>query len=210
MAKKEVKKDSSPAPADKAAASATVENAAPANTPLTDANSMEKIRDILFGNQLKEFEKRFTRLEERVGRETEALRGDLKKRFDTLEAYIRDEVESVSTRLKKEQESRGAANEALQQEIKAKMTAADSRIEALDTQLGDTTRDLRQQLLDQSKALSEEIRAEAEQTAMNLELAMGTLQGEKVDRATLSSFLVELAVRLSDDPTLTRLVSEVE
>jgi seryl-tRNA synthetase len=208
MAKKEVKKSSSPAPAESAAAVAAVNAGPTANSPLTDANSMEKIRDILFGNQLKEFEKRFSRLEERVGRETDVLRSDLKKRFDTLEQYIRNEIESVSTRLKKEQESRNSANESMQAEIKAKMTAVDNRIEGLDTQLGDITRDLRQQLLDQSKALSEEIQAKADQAAANLDRSMGTLQGEKVDRATLSSFLVELAVRLSDEPNLASLVSE--
>jgi uncharacterized protein YicC (UPF0701 family) len=210
MAKKEVKKGSAQAPNEMAAAPAAAKAGAPANTPITDANSMEKIRDILFGNQLKEFEKRFTRLEERVGRETEEIRSDLKKRFDTLEAYIRNEIETFSGRLKKEQESRAAAGEALQEEIKTKMTAVDSRIEALDTLLGDTTRNLRQQLLDQSKALSEEIQAKAEQAAVNLDQAMGNLQGEKVDRATLSSFLVELAVRLSDEPALTSLVAEAE
>jgi hypothetical protein len=202
MAKKEVKKLGSKPPGEAAGTSV--------NTPLTDVNSMEKIRDILFGNQLKEFEKRFSRMEERVGRETEDIRTDLKKRFDTLEEYIRHEIESLSGRLKKEQESRGAANEALQEEMKAKLTSVDGRIEALDTQLGDTTRDFRQQLLDQSKALSEEIQAKAEQAALNLEQAIGTLQGEKVDRSTLSSFLVELAVRLSDEPTLNSLVPQDE
>ena len=213
MAKKEVKKDGPQTPMEKdtennkPSASAKV---AAANTPVTDANSMEKIRDILFGNQLKEFEKRFTRLEERVGRETEELRDDLKKRFDTLEQYIRNEIESFSARLKKEQESRSSANETLQEEFKARMTAVDNRIETLDTQFGDSSRDLRQQLLDQSKALSEEIQAKAEQAAVNLEQAMSTLQGEKLDRATLSSFLVELAVRLSDEPNLASIVSETQ
>jgi hypothetical protein len=200
MAKKEVKKGGSPGPSQA--------NGTAANTPLTDANSMEKIRDILFGNQLKEYEKRLARLEERVGREAEDIRSDLKKRFDTLETYVRHEIESFSARLKKEQESRGGADEALQEEVKAKLTAVDSRITALDTQLGDTSRELRQQLLEQSKALSEEIQAKAEQAALNLEQAAGTLQGEKVDRATLSSFLVELAVRLSDESALTTLVPE--
>lgn len=202
MAKKEVKKGGSPAPAPAGETAA--------NTPLTDANSMEKIRDILFGNQLKEFEKRLTRLEERVGREAEEIRGDLKKRFDTLEAYVRHEIESFSARLKKEQESRSKAHEAIGEEIKAKLTTVDGRISALDSQLGDTSRELRQQLLEQSKALTEEIQAKAEQAALNLEKAAGALQGEKVDRTTLSSFLVELAVRLSDEPTLNALVSEAE
>jgi hypothetical protein len=202
MAKKEVKKGGSqaPSPADETAA----------NTPLTDANSMEKIRDILFGNQLKEFEKRLIRLEERIGREAEDIRGDLKKRFDTLEAYVRHEIESFSAGLKKEQESRSKADEAIGEEIKAKLTTVDGRIASLDSQMGDTSRELRQQLLEQSKALSEEIQVKADQAALNLEQAANALQGEKVDRTTLSSFLVELAVRLSDEPTLNALVSEEE
>jgi hypothetical protein len=202
MAKKEVKKGGSP--------SSSPAGETAANTPLTDANSMEKIRDILFGNQLKEFEKRLTRLEERVGREAEDIRGDLKKRFDTLEAYVRHEIESFSAHLKKEQESRSKADETIGEEIKAKLTAVDGRISTLDAQLGDTSRDLRQQLLEQSKMLTEEIQAKAEQAALNLEKAASALQGEKVDRTTLSSFLVELAVRLSDEPTLNALVSEAE
>jgi hypothetical protein len=202
MAKKEVKKGGSPLPSPAGQTAA--------NTPLTDANSMEKIRDILFGNQLKEFEKRLTRLEERVGREAEDIRGDLKKRFDTLEAYVRHEIESFSALLKKEQESRSKADETIGEEIKAKLTSVDGRIASLDAQLGDTSRDLRQQLLEQSKTLTEEIQAKAEQAALNLEKAASALQGEKVDRTTLSSFLVELAVRLSDEPTLNALVSEAE
>jgi hypothetical protein len=202
MAKKELKKEGTPAPSQ---AIGTV-----ANAPLTDANSMEKIRDILFGNQLKEFEKRLIRLEERVSREAEDIRGDLKKRFDTLEAYVRHEIESFSARLKQEQESRSKADEAVQEEFKAKLTTIDGRLAALDSQLGDTSRELRQQLLEQSKSLSEEIQTKAEQAAVNLEQAAGTLQGEKVDRAALSSFLVELAVRLSDEPNLNALISEAE
>lgn len=202
MTKKEVKKGGSQAPS-------PAGNTA-ANTPLTDANSMEKIRDILFGNQLKEFEKRLTRLEERVGREAEDIRGDLKKRFDTLEAYVRHEIESFSARLKKEQESRSKAEETIHEELKAKLTTVGGRIAALDSQLGDASRDLRQQMLDQSKTLTEEMQAKAEQAALNLEKTASALQGEKVDRTTLSSFLVELAVRLSDEPTLNALVSEAE
>jgi hypothetical protein len=202
MAKKEAKKGGS----------ARVSQASDpaADTPLTDANSMEKIRDILFGNQLKEYEKRLTHLEDRVGREAEDIRSDFKKRLDTLETYIRQEIESLLAHLKKEQESRNTADEALGEEFKVKLTTVDSRMTTFDAQLADTSRELRQQLLEQSKTLSEEIQAKVDQAALNLEQATNTLQGEKVDRATLSSFLVELAVRLSDEPTLNSLVSEEE
>ena len=55
--------------------------------------SLDKVRDILFGSQSREYEKRFARLEERLIKEAADLRVDLKKRFDTLEIYIKKEIE---------------------------------------------------------------------------------------------------------------------
>jgi hypothetical protein len=68
--------------------------------------SLEKVRDILFGSQSREYEKRFARLEERLLKEAADLRADLKKRFDTLEIYIKKEVESLMTQMKAEREER--------------------------------------------------------------------------------------------------------
>ena len=50
-----------------------------------EGTNVEKIRDILFGSQMRDYEKRFQRLEERLTKDAEALREELKKRFDGLE-----------------------------------------------------------------------------------------------------------------------------
>src|ERR1051325_9278771 len=62
--------------------------------------NLDKIREILFGNQMRNYEKRLTRLEERVVIETTDLREDLRKRFDSLELFIKKEVESLGDRIK--------------------------------------------------------------------------------------------------------------
>src|SRR5215468_3205657 len=78
----------------------------PVNGEVREGANVDKIRDILFGANMREYEKRFGRLEERLTKSSEALRDDLKKRFDSLESYVKDELEAIATRLKAEKVER--------------------------------------------------------------------------------------------------------
>src|SRR5208282_6470460 len=81
--------------------------ASPADAKMHNSNSKEnaeganvdKIRDILFGSQMRDYEKRFVRLEDSVTKALDTLREDMTKRLDTLGSFIRQEVDSLSTRL---------------------------------------------------------------------------------------------------------------
>ena len=50
--------------------------------------NVDKIRDILFGTQMRDFEKRFSRLEETVAKQMETMREDMTKRLDTLSSFV--------------------------------------------------------------------------------------------------------------------------
>jgi hypothetical protein len=58
------------------------------STDQTPGN-VDKIRDILFGSQMREYETRFSRLEESLLKESQDLKETTRRRFDTLEAYIK-------------------------------------------------------------------------------------------------------------------------
>src|SRR5712671_8008493 len=64
------------------------------------AGNVDKIRDILFGSQMRDYESRFARLEETLIKETLEIRETNRRRFDQLETYIRKEFETVQTRIK--------------------------------------------------------------------------------------------------------------
>lgn len=72
-------------------------------------NNLAKIRDILFGAQVRDHERRFTKLEAQLLAEAAQLRTDLKDRFASLEQYIRNEVETLIGRLSREEQSRTSA-----------------------------------------------------------------------------------------------------
>src|SRR5665213_1982579 len=52
------------------------------------AGNVDKIRDILFGSQMRDYEARFARLEETLVKETVEIRETNRRRFDQLETYI--------------------------------------------------------------------------------------------------------------------------
>ncbi|HSE97787.1 MAG TPA: hypothetical protein VLD57_05905 [Blastocatellia bacterium] len=169
---------------------------------LAGAGSIDKIRDILFGAQARDYEKRFVRLEERLTKETSDLREAVRRHFDSLENYIRQEFETLTERLRAEQHDRAEAVQGLSQDMKNSAIAFEKRINQLDDQLSRGTRELRQQILDQSKNFSEEIRQKHEEVSAALERDSQELRDDKASRAALAALFTEMAMRLNNEFTI--------
>src|SRR5215469_10216067 len=127
------------------------------NVEVREGQNVDKIRDILFGSQMREYEKRFARLEERMVKASEALREDVKKRFDALESYLGQELEALGQRLKAEKNERGEALSDLTRETRDSSKTAEKRMSHLEEQLATAQGDLRGKILEQSKTLSNTI-----------------------------------------------------
>jgi DNA repair exonuclease SbcCD ATPase subunit len=167
--------------------------------PLAGNDSLEKIREILFGEQVRETEKRFARQEERLLRESTDLREDVKKRFESLETYIKKEVESLMEQLKGERDERLESIKQLSGDLKDAVKSLEKKISQLEDQGTKNQRELRQQILDQSKSLSDEIRQKYEEISKAIGAEIQELRTDKLDRATLASFFKELAIRLTGE-----------
>ena len=179
-----------PAPAAGGGAAVAVEAA---------GGNLEKIRDILFGAQVHDFEKRFARLEDRLLKETSDARAETKKRFEALEAFIKKEVDSLSERIKTEQAERTESGKEISRELREAARTLEKKLAQLDDVTSKAQRELRQQILDQSKALTEEIRNRIRETATALTKELRELRSEKTDRSALASLFTDAAMRLSND-----------
>ena len=173
--------------------------AAAAGTEVAGPGNLEKIRDILFGAQVADFEKRFARLEERLLKETSDARAETKKRFDGLEAFIKKEVESLSDRIKTEQAERTESGKELSRELREASRSLEKKLAQLDDVTTKSQRELRQQILDQSKALTEEIRSRVRETATALSRELKELRAEKTDRSALAGLFTDAAMKLTND-----------
>jgi hypothetical protein len=165
----------------------------------TTPASLDKVRDILFGNQMREVERRFARLEERLIKETTTLKDDMRKRLDALEAYIRSEAESLESQIKTERNDRSDAHGSLSIELKEAARTLERKATAIDEQHSKGQRELRQQMLDQHQRLTDDLAQKVEEILGTLSRTAQELRTDKADRATIASLLTEVAMRLNDE-----------
>jgi hypothetical protein len=171
----------------------------PMGTELPEGANIDKIRDILFGAQRREFEKRLSRLEERLTKEATDLRDEIRRRFDAIENYAKKEIESLGERLKTEQVERIQAVKEVAKELKDASNGLDKKIIQTDEQTAKKLREIRQQLLDQSKELTDEIRQKHQAISELLDHEIADLRREKTDRVALANLLTEVSLRLTND-----------
>ncbi|MBD6616550.1 hypothetical protein FNW02_12075 [Komarekiella sp. 'clone 1'] len=169
------------------------------NSNVPAINSLDKVRDILVGNQMREVEKKFTRLEERLVKESANVRDEAKKRLDALETYIKKEIESLTEQLRIEQLERDAIVKILAEEQKSVASSLEKKVTQFNEQTTNSQRDLREQILNQSKNLQDEIRQKYEEILVLLEREAKELRRDQTDRSHLAALFSELAIRLNYD-----------
>jgi hypothetical protein len=165
----------------------------------TGAASLEKVRDILFGNHMRDVDRRFARLEERVAKEMRDLKDSLEDRLGAFEVYVKQETESLATQARSEQAERSNADARLAREVVETARLFEQRATAIDEQLSKHQRDIRQSLLEQHQRLSADIRLKVDEVLATLAREAQELRNDKTDRQALASLLKEMAMRLTDE-----------
>jgi hypothetical protein len=164
-----------------------------------EGGNLDKIRDILFGPQARDYEKRFARLEDRLLKEATELRDDIRKRYEALENYVKKEMESLGDRLKAEQNARTEAGRKFAYDLKEISEHLETKTAQLTEQDSQNQRELREQLLERFRTLSDEIQQRSVALSSTLERHMQELRADKTDRATLAALFTEVAMRLNNE-----------
>ena len=174
---------------------ATADSAAQTNG-MANPSNLERTREILFGPNLREIEKRFSRIEERLTREVGEAREEFRRRLEQVETHFKSEIEILNGHLGTEREERSRQLKQANND----RTAADSSLEEKLSQLvestGRTTRDLSNQTREQHRLLAEELQHKFDTLTANLAREAATLREDKTDRAALADMLGEIAMRL--------------
>jgi len=174
------------------------QDAALGTDPLAGGASIDKVRDILFGAQMRDYDRRFGRLEERLLKDTTDLKEDVRKRLASLEQYVKQEIEALGDRLTAEHQGREDAVKQLGQDLRDTSQTFDRKTATMDDQSARAQRDLRQQLLEAQQRLTDELQSRHEELLGALNRESTELRDEKTDRAALASLFTEMAMRLSD------------
>lgn len=167
-----------------------------------EAANVDKIREILFGGQMRDYDRQFARLEDQLTRQAEVLRDETRKRLDALEEHFNREIESLKHRLKTERTDRTETLTALESELRDSKKAAADRSMQIEDALSEGTGHLSARLHDLSKRLGEEVEEKHHALAALIDREVQALQANKTDRKALADLLVEVAMRLREEFTL--------
>lgn len=164
-----------------------------------EAGKVDRIRDILFGTQMRDYDGRFQRLDEKLAHDAAEARSEVQKRIEGLENFLKAEVQSLTNRLNVEQSDRGNAIEKLADDLADTARALEGKIKNLDEHTAQELHNLREQLLEQSKALSSEIREKHDQMKAGLNHEAEQIRHAMTGRESLAEMLSEVALRLKNE-----------
>jgi len=166
--------------------------------PLETGN-VDQIRDIIFGSQMRDYEKRFSRLEERVLNETNTLRNETENRLDALESYIKQETNELLDKLTTERGEREDDTQHLSNELDKLAGTTDKKRSQMNDKFSKGQSDLREALLEQSKKMRSEIQDTRHSLTTSMDHAIEELRSDKTDRKALASMFTEIAMRLNGE-----------
>ena len=166
--------------------------ASAAETP----ESLDKVRDILFGGQMRAVETRIQGLEERLLRDQQALRSDLGLQLGELETFARKELQDLLDRVAAERTKRTEELKGLGAELRDAIRGIEKRHVKLEEAANLADAALRDQLLLQSKAAAADLARLGERLTAELTRSHEELKATKTDRAALSSMFADLAAKV--------------
>ena len=159
--------------------------------------SLDQVRDILFGGQMRMVDTRLRGLEERIALEHTTLRNDLSRKIAELEEASKREFAAQAERLSAERTKRADDLKALSGEIKEALKSLERRHLKFEEATAQADAEVRDQIVKHSAALSAELARTAERLTSELDRAASSLRADKVDTATLAGTLTEMAARLT-------------
>jgi DNA anti-recombination protein RmuC len=163
------------------------------------ATNIDKIRDILFGSHMRDYDTRLTRLEETLRKEAGELRDGTRRRIDSLEAYLKGEFESLESRLKAERGERSESIAQVNRELKDSADSITRKIHEVADQSAAAQGDLRRNILQQSTDLRDEMRVLQNEITTLLEQRFNELRSGKTDRSALAALFSEVALKLNGE-----------
>lgn len=176
--------------------------------PAADAGAdrnVDQIRDILFGGQMRDYERRFQELNQRLEAELARMREAQDKRLAQIDKRIDDQLDKLGKLVRQEVQDRNSAvddlESRLQQAARTARGEVNKALEALEHELAAGDERHRDALADLQSTVS----ARAGDTEAALSRSNEELRADKVGRDDLAALLTEFALRLKGDfdlPTL--------
>lgn len=164
--------------------------------------SLEKVRELLFGSQLGAVESKIQSTEKSFSVELKNFNAQVQSNIDSLERYTKDELDSLAEQIAQERSRREDQGDDLRNEHEKTSKNFDKQLTILDDKLTETAKTLRQQSHESVKELREYIQSRLDALTELVKTTDNRLSEERVHRDTLAGLFRDVAAQLdSSSPT---------
>jgi vacuolar-type H+-ATPase subunit I/STV1 len=160
---------------------------------------VDKIRDLLFGNQMQDYDRRFSEMEERFLQRFKDLESETTRSLNAFESNTKKHLDSLAHQFREEKDQRAEADKENERALREQGQAMEKRIRQLSDQVSQLDSDFSDRLTRETQALHEEIKQKNVDLRSTLEKMFGELSNVKTDRNLLAGLFVEVAKCLNQD-----------
>lgn len=168
-------------------------------SPAAHAAEVDKIREILFGQQISEYEGRFAQLEIRLAREIEAVRDDIIRRFEKVQGQVTQDFTNLSRQIGTEQKYRAEEISALNSQFRAARDELEAAVHQAAADAGAATERMQSAIEEETARQQEAVDARTRDLEHRLEQATAQLRQDKVDRSSMEALFSQLAAHFAAD-----------
>ncbi|MEM6998221.1 MAG: hypothetical protein AAF419_00100 [Pseudomonadota bacterium] len=169
------------------------------NEDLNGGENVDKIRDILFGEEMRVYERRFNELDQRLVREQQKLKEELNSRITKFEGFMKKEIAKLVEKDKQEKKDRVDAVKTLKDNLQDVIKELNKSIDEVDEALSKECTELRQELHTLSQDTDNNINSMGTKMQDALDIESSDLHKVKAGREELAELFTELALRLNKD-----------
>lgn len=167
----------------------------PLPTDSTAVESVDKIREIIFGSNMQEYEARFKQLEDRLTKEMTRVTSESSEQLSKVQKTLVSDVEALRNDLGAEEGARQSLDHSVSHDL--------AQIQQqLQNQVGDTEAEFNQQLVALRKQLDEQVaglQSTLDDMNKRLEAKLEQLGQQKASRKQLADGLMALAQQIHDE-----------
>ncbi|MBT8077762.1 MAG: hypothetical protein KJO31_04260 [Gammaproteobacteria bacterium] len=173
-------------------------NSKSADTEAVDEN-VDKIRDILFGPQMRDYESRVEALEKRLTTSIERAAREVERRIERLDAYTRREVDKLAEQIKNERKDRTSEGKKGATELNELADQVETWFAEVEEQQSQDAKDLRNQQHEHAESFAAQLQQTQSELQKTLQKEVTALSTTKLGREDLAALLAEVAMRLNKD-----------
>lgn len=175
--------------------------------------NIDKIRDIIFGSKLREYENRFDKLESELSLVKQEIQNQVEQVKNVFSTELNGAVDSIDKKLKSLslglQNTQEDIGEAKQQIERVNRKIATTK-EALDETIDSQTNSLREELSQTRERIQNDVSNLKAQIFEELERRFSMLQDVKVSRDDLAEIMFEVGMRMKKTEFVSELKAAVE